>query len=51
MVYGLPRQENVLYVKGLKTNQVHISQLYDQNMLVNFTKDRCLAHDEVDIYV
>ncbi|KAH1130336.1 hypothetical protein J1N35_001714 [Gossypium stocksii] len=37
----IPKQKNVLFVDGLKSNLVSISQLCDQGMLVNFTKDKC----------
>ncbi|CAJ2654309.1 unnamed protein product [Trifolium pratense] len=40
---GLPKLENVLLVKGLTANLISISQLCDQGMRVNFTKNECLV--------
>ncbi|PNX69843.1 gag-pol polyprotein, partial [Trifolium pratense] len=40
--YGLPKLEDVLLVKGLTANLISISQLCDQGMQVNFTKNECL---------
>ncbi|CAJ2667397.1 unnamed protein product [Trifolium pratense] len=41
--HGLPKLENVLLVKGLTANLISISQLCDQGMKVNFTKNECLV--------
>lgn len=47
LVYtGLPRLDNVLLVKGLTTNLISISQLYDQGLKFNFTKSECLVTNE-----
>ncbi|CAJ2652309.1 unnamed protein product [Trifolium pratense] len=47
---GLPKLENVLLVKGLTANLISISQLCDQGMQVNFTKNECLvSNNEGDI--
>ncbi|CAJ2637520.1 unnamed protein product [Trifolium pratense] len=47
---GLPKLENVLLVKGLTANLISISQLCDQGMKVNFTKNECLVcNNEGDI--
>ena len=40
-VDGLPRLKIVLYVEWPKANLISISQLYDQNMIVKFTKNTC----------
>ena len=37
-VPGMPRLENVLLVEGLKVNLISISQLYDVNLFIQFTK-------------
>ncbi|CAJ2645128.1 unnamed protein product [Trifolium pratense] len=48
--HGLPKLENVLLVKGLTANLISISQLCDQGMKVNFTKNECLvSNNEGDI--
>ncbi|CAJ2661762.1 unnamed protein product [Trifolium pratense] len=41
--HGLPKLESVLLVKGLTANLINISQLCDQGMKVNFTKNECLV--------
>ena len=38
-VLGMPKLENVLLVDGLKVNLINISQLCDDNLLVQFTKE------------
>ncbi|KAK2429199.1 gag-protease polyprotein [Trifolium repens] len=40
---GLPNLDDVLLVKGLKTNLISISQLCDQGLKVDFTKNECLV--------
>ncbi|KAK2380916.1 putative mitochondrial protein [Trifolium repens] len=40
---GLPKLDNVLLVKGLKANLISISQLCDQGLKVDFTKNECLV--------
>ncbi|WJX88834.1 hypothetical protein P8452_70878 [Trifolium repens] len=40
---GLPKLDNVLLVKGLKVNLISISQLCDQGLKVDFTKNECLV--------
>ena len=48
-VISLPRLldiANVLYVKGLKVNLLSISQIYDQDFMVLFSKGKCLVMDE-----
>ncbi|KAK2453843.1 putative mitochondrial protein [Trifolium repens] len=46
----LPNLENVLLVKGLTANLISISQLCDQGLMVNFTKEECLvSNDEGEI--
>ena len=39
---SLPDLDDVLLVKGLKANLISISQLCDQGLKVNFTKNECL---------
>ena len=43
---GVPKLDDVLHVKGLTTNLISISQLYDQGFKVNFTKEECLICNE-----
>ena len=38
---GMPKLKNVLLVNGLKVNLISISQLCDENLLVQFTKESC----------
>ncbi|KAK2385434.1 putative mitochondrial protein [Trifolium repens] len=42
----LPNLENVLLVKGLTANLISISQLCDQGLRVNFTKEECLVSND-----
>lgn len=42
---GLPYIQNGRLVKGLSTNLISISELYDQGFSVNFSKDK---HEVVD---
>ena len=37
---------NVLYVKGLRVNLLSISQIYDQDFMVLFSKGKCLVMNE-----
>ncbi|TYG52998.1 hypothetical protein ES288_D09G073600v1 [Gossypium darwinii] len=39
----MPNLKNVLYVNGIKANLTNIGLLYDQGMLVNFVKDKCVV--------
>ena len=43
---GLPDIANVLYVEGLRVNLLSISQIYDQDFMVLFSKGKCLVLDE-----
>jgi hypothetical protein len=43
---SLPKLDNVLLVKGLKTNLISISQLSDQGLKVDFTKSECLVTND-----
>ncbi|KAG9450313.1 hypothetical protein H6P81_010278 [Aristolochia fimbriata] len=42
---GMPSLTGVLLVKGLKANLISISQLCDQNLAVQFTKEGCCVSD------
>ncbi|XP_039141254.1 uncharacterized protein LOC120278571 [Dioscorea cayenensis subsp. rotundata] len=46
MVPAYARLKNILHVEGLKANLLSISQLCDQNLVVKFTKERCVVYDE-----
>ena len=43
---GLPRLDNVLIVRGLKANLISISQLSDQGLKVDFSKNECLVTND-----
>ncbi|WJX89653.1 hypothetical protein P8452_71632 [Trifolium repens] len=43
---SLPKLDNVLFVKGLKVNLISISQLSDQELKVDFTKNECLVTND-----
>ena len=42
----LPDIANVLYLEGLRVNLLSISQIYDQDFMVLFSKGKCLFMDE-----
>ena len=42
---GLPMLQDVILIEGLTTNLINISQLCDQGLLVNFSKDKCIVSD------
>ena len=44
---GLPNIANVLYMEGLRVNLLSISQIYDQNFMVLFSKGKCLLLNEL----
>ena len=50
-VPSMPKLENVLLVNELKVNLINISQLYDHNLLVQFTKDKCSVTDSTNTCV
>ena len=41
-----PKLENVFLVKGLVSNLISVSQLYDQGMEVKFNKTECLVTNQ-----
>ena len=48
---GLPLLKDVLYIKGLKANLFSITQIYDEDFLVQFLKKGCVIIDEEGIQV
>ena len=47
----LPLLTNVLYIKGLKANLLSITQICDEDFLVQFSKKGCLILSEEDLPV
>ena len=47
----LPLLKDVLYIKGLKANLLSITQICDENFLVQFSKKGCMIIDEEGIQV
>ena len=47
----LPLLKDVLYIKGLKANLLSITQIYDEDFLVQFLKKGCVIINEVGIQV
>ncbi|KAK2435400.1 gag-protease polyprotein [Trifolium repens] len=43
---SLPKLDNVLFVKGLRVNLISISQLSDQGLKVDFSKNECLVTND-----
>ena len=48
---GLPLLKDVLYIKGLKANLLSITQIYDEDFLVQFSKKGCIIINEKGIQV
>ncbi|XP_075657613.1 uncharacterized protein LOC142627619 [Castanea sativa] len=48
---GLPLLTNVLYIKGLKVNLLSISQICDEDFIVQFSKKGCLILNEEGVQV
>ncbi|KAL9454229.1 hypothetical protein AB3S75_009761 [Citrus x aurantiifolia] len=44
-VEGFPKLDNVLHVKDVKANLFSISQICDQNLFVNFDRNKCRTLD------
>ena len=45
-IAGLPLLKDVLYIKGLKANLLSITQICDEDFLVQFSKKGCIIIDE-----
>ncbi|XP_050280392.1 uncharacterized protein LOC126721396 [Quercus robur] len=50
-ILGLPLLKDVLYIKGLKANLLSITQICDEDFLVQFSKKGCIIIDEEGIQV
>ena len=50
-VPNMPKLENVVVVDELKVNLVSISQLRDDNLFVQFTKESCLVTNNSNLCV
>ena len=50
-ISGLPLLKDVLYIKGLKANLLSITQICDEDSLVQFSKKGCIIIDEEGIQV
>ena len=48
---GLPLLKDVLYIKGMKENLLSITQICDEDFLVQFSKKGCIIIDEERIQV
>ena len=48
---GLPLLKDVLYIKGLKVNLLSITQICDEDFLVQFSKKGCITINEEGIQV
>ena len=48
---GLPILKDAIYIKGLKANLLSITQIYDEDFLVQFSKKECIIIDEEGIQV
>ena len=43
---GLSGLKDVLLVEGLTVSLISVSQLCDENLFVQFTRDKCIVHNE-----
>ena len=50
-ILGLPILKNVLYIKELKANLLSITQICDEDFLIQFLKKGCIIIDEEGIQV
>ena len=50
-ILGLPLLKDILYIKGLKVNLLSITQIWDEDFLVEFSKKGCVIINEVGIQV
>ena len=50
-ILGLSLLKDVLYIKGLKTNLLSITQICDKDFLVQFSKNGCIIINEEGIQV
>ena len=50
-ILGLPILKNVLYIKELKANILSITQICDEDFLIQFLKKGCIIIDEEGIHV
>ena len=48
---GLPLLTDVLYIKGLKVNLLSVTQICDEDFLVQFSKKGCLILKEEGVQV
>ena len=48
---GLPLLKDVLYIKGLRVNLLSITQICDEDFLVQFSKKGCIIINEEGIQV
>ena len=46
VIPGLTKLKNVLLVEGLTVNLISVSQLCDEDLLLQFTKDKCLVYNQ-----
>ena len=50
-ILGLPLLTDVLYIKGLRVNLLSITQLCDEDFLIQFSKKGCLILNEEGVQV
>ena len=43
-IKGLTKIKNVLLVEGLTINLISVSQLCDEDLLLQLTKDKCIVY-------
>ena len=46
IIPGLSKLKNVLLVEGLTVNLISVSQWCDEDLFVQFTKDKCIVHNQ-----
>ena len=46
VIPGLSKLKNLLLVEGLTMNLISVSQLCDENLLIQFIRDKCIVHNQ-----
>ena len=46
IILGLSKLKNIFLVEGLIVNLISVSQLYDEDLLVQFTRDKCIVRNQ-----
>ena len=45
VILGLSKLKKLMLIEGLTVNLISVSKLCDENLLVQFTRDKCIVHN------